>query len=70
MFYEMFSNLSVVIVSSVLISLGITAIAVKWTEYQVKDLKEKLENKEELSEEDKLLLDITKEYLENMNKVK
>lgn len=70
MLYEIFSNLSVVIVSSVIISLGITAIAVKWTEYQVKDLKEKLESKEELSDEDKLLLDITKEYLENMKKVK
>ena len=70
MLYCILSNLSLIIVSSVFISLGITAIAVKWTEYQVKDLKEKLESKDELSEEDKLLLDITKEYLENMNKVK
>lgn len=66
MLYSVLSNLSIVIVGGVVLSLGITAIAVFWTKYQVKELQEKLLEKELLSEDEKLLLEITKEYLEKV----
>jgi hypothetical protein len=56
-------DISLVILSCCLLSFGFVACAVKYTKYQVEDLNKKLELKEQLSEEEKLLLEITKEYL-------
>tara|TARA_R110002049_G_scaffold88049_4_gene222659 strand:+ start:222 stop:419 length:198 start_codon:yes stop_codon:yes gene_type:complete len=54
-----------IILTSV-VSFGIVIFSLKYTKYQVEDLKNKLEIKNTLTEDEKILLNITKEYLEKV----
>tara|TARA_R110000803_G_scaffold188817_2_gene251293 strand:- start:735 stop:932 length:198 start_codon:yes stop_codon:yes gene_type:complete len=54
-----------IILTSV-VSFSIVIFSLKYTKYQVEDLKNKLEIKNTLTEDEKILLNITKEYLEKV----
>ena len=63
---EWFYLISSGIILSSVVSFGIVIFSLKYTKYQVEDLKNKLEIKNTLTEDEKILLNITKEYLEKV----
>lgn len=58
--------ISIGFILTTIISSGIVSFSVKYTKYQVAKLQDDLEKKINLTDDEKMLLEITKDYLEKV----